>query len=875
MEKLVENIWAFTNYLRGNSSSSLEVMDIVFTSVFLFRHRPSLIDEINKVIVKQHTDEDLRTSFEANNDDFSFYGLEEVKILLQNELQKIDKSTDLSGVLSSLSVLNTLENTSKSWYFFIEAQSNVQFNGFGLRNISQLDYENLFSILLKMFFENTQGEIYPTPESLKMVQTALIAKSNSVFDPASGIGSNFEHYLSGSNDSEVKCYGIEKNARTWALCNLRFAYNNQVEIELSDSLSNSNSREKKFDNVITTPPFISRIPIELLEDKSYLKYGIPTNKNADFLWVQLALHNLKENGLALVTMAMRTAFGSTSKDIEIKSNLVKQNKVVGLISLPAGLFAGVGVKTVIWVLSNNESVSDKVLFFNADEPTMFERINRKTELKPETISLISSTFSKWTTEGVVSAPSHIAGVADFQEIESNNFDLSPERYLAVKELNNFDFTDTFALGELVQIPRRVLRSDNDTLKKVSSKDLFAEGTDLRIKNEDLDTSDNRQHQAHSGGVLVVSRQGNLKPSFLEKTEGELYEFKNVYGFQINENLVLKEYLILELRKDYIKHQLKKVSVGNTAIPFVRLNDLLQIRIKVPSQKSQQAEIVTIESELLTSSQLKQDQVEKELKEFKKQWIANLGSKKHNILQPLNDAAVQLEVLLDWIEIQDGIIDARKNYPFKKNESPLSNLKDLKYSLEKSIEYANNLQKEEDFGIGQKVNLFKYLSSHLSKKALPNNVEIIYENLNDGLINFNTPDGDVKSVAPLIEISTLGVEQIANNIVENAIKHGFIDSERNYQIKCSFTQETIAGNDENFLSISFANNGKPFPKGMGTRERYITQGEKAGEFGNTGEGGARVYEITKHFNGELDVFDKPESEFPVEIKLFFPLIFDYE
>ena len=360
---------------------------------------------------------------------------------------------------------------------------------------------------------------------------------------------------------------------------------------------------------------------------------------------------------------------------------------------------------------------------------------------------------------------------------------------------------------------------------------------------------------------------------MKEKEGELYNLLNVHGFEIKDDVVLKDYLILELRKEYIKLQLKSLSSGNS-IPFFKVSNLLKIRIRVPSQKEQQKKIVDRESELITETETKQAESEQRFLEYKNQWVQNLGSKKHNILQPLNNAALQLEVILEWIDMNDGKIDLREDFPFKQGESALSNLQSIKYSLNKSIEYADNLTSELDFGVAQKINIIHKIREHLANKNCQNNITISSPFLQDK-IEFEKPNGDTIEIEPIVEISELGVEQIVNNIWENANKHGFIDSERSYQFVYRFAQKSFEDKEGFYIEISFANNGKPFPKGMGTLKRFITQGEKAGETGNTGEGGARIYEIVKHFKGELEVYDEPSTDFPIEFKIFFPLIIENE
>jgi sensor histidine kinase regulating citrate/malate metabolism len=79
-------------------------------------------------------------------------------------------------------------------------------------------------------------------------------------------------------------------------------------------------------------------------------------------------------------------------------------------------------------------------------------------------------------------------------------------------------------------------------------------------------------------------------------------------------------------------------------------------------------------------------------------------------------------------------------------------------------------------------------------------------------------------------------------------------------------------EKQVLEITFMNNGRPLPDGMDTRH-YVLRGEKAGVSGNTGIGGYHIKEIMDHVEGSLEVLNIPEDEFPVQIKLQFPINYE--
>ena len=116
--------------------------------------------------------------------------------------------------------------------------------------------------------------------------------------------------------------------------------------------------------------------------------------------------------------------------------------------------------------------------------------------------------------------------------------------------------------------------------------------------------------------------------------------------------------------------------------------------------------------------------------------------------------------------------------------------------------------------------------------------------------------------PLISISKNDFEELYNNILENAINHGFVDDTKMYIFRIS-----IAYIDDK-VEIYFQNNGKPFPKGISGK--IEVKGEKAGATAGTGIGLWKVAEIAKHFDCKLEVIDEPKSDFPVGFKLKFDL-----
>ena len=103
--------------------------------------------------------------------------------------------------------------------------------------------------------------------------------------------------------------------------------------------------------------------------------------------------------------------------------------------------------------------------------------------------------------------------------------------------------------------------------------------------------------------------------------------------------------------------------------------------------------------------------------------------------------------------------------------------------------------------------------------------------------------------PQSYIAPNDIQRLVDNILNNAWKHGFENSERNdHEVNVKLSIDT----KRNMFQIDFRNNGNPLPGGM-DKMRYGLLGEKAGKTGGTGIGGNYVKKFVEHYGGDYDVF----------------------
>ena len=122
---------------------------------------------------------------------------------------------------------------------------------------------------------------------------------------------------------------------------------------------------------------------------------------------------------------------------------------------------------------------------------------------------------------------------------------------------------------------------------------------------------------------------------------------------------------------------------------------------------------------------------------------------------------------------------------------------------------------------------------------------------------------------IVDINHVDFERLVRNIIENAVTHGFTDSNReDYGIGIDLTIDM----DKRMFQIDFSNNGTPLPSGM-DKLRYGILGEKAGTTARTGRGGYIVKSIVEHYHGDYDVFMDGQN---TVVRILLPISnYDYE
>ncbi len=128
-----------------------------------------------------------------------------------------------------------------------------------------------------------------------------------------------------------------------------------------DTLSKAFQDEKSLDVVLMNPPFKGKM------DESDINPTLPTKvKKTELLFLHLILRVLEMGGRCAVIVPDGVLFGSSKAHIEIRKQLIEENRLDGVVSMPSGVFKPyAGVSTAV-LLFTRGGTTDRIWFYDMD-----------------------------------------------------------------------------------------------------------------------------------------------------------------------------------------------------------------------------------------------------------------------------------------------------------------------------------------------------------------------------------------------------------------------------------------------------------------------------------------------------------------------------
>ena len=153
------------------------------------------------------------------------------------------------------------------------------------------------------------------------------------------------------------------------------------------------------------------------------EYGTPPEKNGDYAFLLHALTSLKSRGKAAIILPHGVLFRGNA-EATIRTKLLKQGFIKGIIGLPANLFYGTGIPACIVVLDKEHAQARSGVFM-IDASRGFIKDGNKNRLRDRDIHKIVDVFNKQTEIDRFSRMVPMAEIAD----PKNDYNLNIPRYI--------------------------------------------------------------------------------------------------------------------------------------------------------------------------------------------------------------------------------------------------------------------------------------------------------------------------------------------------------------------------------------------------------------------------------------------------------------
>lgn len=344
------------------------------------------------------------------------------------------------------------------------------------------------------------GEFY-TPHEVSELMSEIVADhlrnqdEIRIYDPTSGsgsllitIGEAVKRRM--GNEDGIIYYAQELNQSTFNLTRMNlvmrgikpsnlFVRNGDTLEEdwpyFDDSDPSGTYDPLYVDAVVSNPPYSQRWEPEGKDADIRFAYGIAPRSKADYAFLLHDLYHLKPSGIMCIVLPHGVLFRG-GEEGNIRRNLIENDKIAAIIGLPANIFFGTGIPTIIMVLRQKRTESDVLI---VDASKGFEKAGKSNRLRASDIRrIVDVVDARQTVEGF----SRLVGK---EEIRANDYNLNIPRYVDSSEpTETWDLYSTMFGG----IPRAEIDALDTWWQALPGlRDaLFASGNDhaasLRVDN---------------------------------------------------------------------------------------------------------------------------------------------------------------------------------------------------------------------------------------------------------------------------------------------------------------------------------------------------------------------------------------------------------
>ena len=318
------------------------------------------------------------------------------------------------------------------------------------------DYDVLgfiYEYLISNFAANAgkkAGEFY-TPHEVALLMAEIVAfhlkgkDKIEIYDPTSGSGSlllnigrvTAKHI---ADKDKIKYYAQELKPNTYNLTRMNLVMRgikpNNIVTRCGDSLEldwplfedsdpSSTYNFLQVDAVVSNPPYSQEWdPKDKDQDPRFNRFGMAPKGTADYAFLLHALYHVKPDGIMTIVLPHGVLFRGGEEE-KIRKQLIENNHIDAVIGLPANVFFGTGIPTIVMVLKQKRKNTD-TLFIDASR--CFEKVGKNNKLRASDIRKIADAYIERCPQDKT-----FATLVSRETIRENGYNLNIPRYVQPAE----------------------------------------------------------------------------------------------------------------------------------------------------------------------------------------------------------------------------------------------------------------------------------------------------------------------------------------------------------------------------------------------------------------------------------------------------------
>jgi type I restriction enzyme M protein len=297
--------------------------------------------------------------------------------------------------------------------------------------VSNVQMGSVFEELIRKFAEisnETAGEHFTPREVIRLMVNLIFIEDDdilskkgvvrTIYDPTAGTGGMLSvagEYLAEHNpEARLTVFGQELNPESYAICKADMLIKGQdvANIAIGNTLSEDGHAHKKFDYMLSNPPFgveWKKVEKEIRKEHEQMGFngrfgaGLPRVSDGSMLFLLHLISKMRPAseggsrfGIVLNGSPLFTG-GAGSGESEIRRYVLENDLVEAIIGLPMDMFYNTGISTYVWIISNRkpEVRKGKVQLIDASEMWQKMRKNlgsKRKEISNDQIDYITRVF---------------------------------------------------------------------------------------------------------------------------------------------------------------------------------------------------------------------------------------------------------------------------------------------------------------------------------------------------------------------------------------------------------------------------------------------------------------------------------------------------